>query len=206
MHKPYVSLEEAQNDLENGLFDSHWYINKKNTTVKGQTIFYKCKKGSRVKGEGCPKVVQLIINESTGTCTLMHSTDDHRHNESRTPHGISLIVQTKIIEFESYGLKPAQMLVQLRRFADVLPTKLQLSNFLKFHRSKSSTVTSNSTQICLQDFLDFYDKNKEIPDDDDKMFVSDCFVEAVMENESLVQIFRIFFTTKRLLTFTRHVS
>ena len=134
--------------------------------------------------EGCPKIVQLIINQ----------------------YGITAIVQAKIIEYETYGLKPAQMLVQLRRVADQLPTKLQLSNFLRFHRNKSSNLSSNGTQICLQDFLDFYEKNNIIPENPDRMFVADCFAEAVMEKSFLVQIFRIFFTTKRLLSFTQYVS
>ena len=33
-----------------------------------------------------------------------------------------------------------------------------------------------------------------------------CFVEAIIENGCLVQIFRIFFSTKRLLSFTKYVS
>ena len=205
-YKTYDSLEIAKQELNEGLFDSVWYLHKKNVTVKGQTLFFHCKKGSRNKGESCPKVVQLIVNESTSRCTMMQSVDEHFHKERKNPHGISAIVQTKIIEFESYGLKPAQMLVQLRRVADQLPTKLQLSNFLQFHRNKSSNVCSNGTQICLQDFIDFYEKNNKIPEDLDKMFVADCFVEAIIENGCLVQIFRIFFSTKRLLSFTKYVS
>ena len=116
-------------------------MHKKNTTTKGQTLFFHCKRGSRNKGGGCPKIVQLIINESTNRCTMMQSVDEHYHKERKNQHGITAIVQAKIIEYETYGLKPVQMLVQLRRVADQLPTKLQLSNFLRFHRNRYAYKT-----------------------------------------------------------------
>ena len=45
-YKVYENQKEAEAELELGLFGSNWYIHKKNTTVKGQTIFYNCKKGN----------------------------------------------------------------------------------------------------------------------------------------------------------------
>jgi len=121
LYKPYESVAEAQNDIKEGLFDSFWMISKKTYTVKGQTIFYQCKKGSRTKEGKCPKVLQLIVNESTGKCTLMHSLDEHRHNKKKYLHGLTPIVQAKVIEFEEFGMKPAQMIINLRKFADKLP-------------------------------------------------------------------------------------
>ena len=205
-YKNYSSIELAKAEIQEGLFESYWFVHKTITTVKGQTLYYHCKGGSRAKGHGCPKVVQLITIESNGSATITQSQDDHIHSEEKQQQGLTSTVQQKVIEFESYGLKPAQILIQLRKFADVMPTKLQLSNFLNVHRKKSNHLSQNGTQICLNDILNFYENNKVAPSDPDKMFVADCYVDAVMENDELVHIFRIFFTTTRLLSLTKFVS
>ena len=139
---------------------------------------------------------------------MLYSTDEHHHHENKekAPQGISPLVQRKIIEFESYGLKPAQIMIQLRKFADILPSKCQLSNFLNFHRNKVANIGSSGTQIKLNDFIDMYEKYKQIPEDLDQLFIPDCFVNSLMEGDELVSIFRIFFTTKRLLSFSKYVS
>ena len=39
-YKAYDSLEIAKQELNEGLFDSVWYLHKKNVTAKGQTLFF----------------------------------------------------------------------------------------------------------------------------------------------------------------------
>ena len=92
---------------------------------------------------------------------MLYSIDEHHHEIiEKAPHGITPLVQKKIIEFESYGLKPAQIMTQLRKFADILPNKCQLSNFLNFHRNKVSHNNSSGTQITLNHLIDMHEKHK----------------------------------------------
>ena len=81
---------------------------------------------------------------------MLYSIDEHHHEiKEKVPRSLA---QAKIIEYDSFVLKPAQMLIQLRRVADNLPTKTQLSNFLNFHRNKIESIGSSSTQIALNDY------------------------------------------------------
>ena len=105
-------------------------------------------------------------------------------------------MQAKIIEYDSFVLKPAQMLIQLRRVADNLPTKTQLSNFLNFHRNKIESIGSSSTQIALNDYKAMHENHKNVPDNVDELFIPDVYVNALIENGKLMTEFRIFFTTK----------
>ena len=66
----------------------------------------------------------------------MHSLDEHRHNKKNNLHGLTSIVQAKVIEFEDFGMKPAQMLVNLRKYADI-----QLSNSINYLTFLSSIET-----------------------------------------------------------------
>ena len=59
--------------------------------------------------------------------------------------------------------------------------------------------------MCLKDFEDFYAEHREVPSNPDQMFCCDCSTEVIKEKGNTVLIFRIFFTTPRLLTFTQHV-
>ena len=51
----------------------------------------------------------------------------------------------------------------------------------------------------LQGIVDFYEQHKAIPQDPD-LYASDCWNKVVNEKGELLRLFRIFFTTKRLLT------
>ncbi len=62
------------------------------------------------------------------------------------------------------------------------------------------------TRICLKDFKDLYEQFKSIPDYENEMFVSDCFTETKLVKGEIQHNFRIFFTTKKLLSFTLYVS
>ena len=48
-------------------------------------------------------------------------------------------------------------------------------------------------------------KTNRIPENPDSMFVSDCFWEATTVNSKMIRTFRIFFTTKRILSFAKYV-
>jgi len=51
-----------------------------------------------------------------------------------------------------------------------------------------------------------YNDHKALPESLDQMFVSNCFCEAATINGEMVRTFRIFFTTRCLLSFVTHVT
>ena len=206
LHSSYNNIQDAEQVLSGDLLDSQWYLHKTTSTAKGSTRWYKCKQGSRSKGEQCPKTVQVVCNTTTEKVTILYSSEEHHHNarEGEVKHGIDPLAQLKIAEYESLGLKPAQMLIQLRQVTTRIPTQLQLNNFLKDLRKKDDGELES--KICLNDFKYFYDKHKEIPENPDQMFAADLFIEVKLEQGEMTRIFRIFLTTKRLLSFTNYVS
>ena len=115
-------------------------------------------------------------------------------------------VKGHIREYEKLNIKPAAILIALREKIDDLPTKMQVNNYLKTLRNKKELDGRLGNLSCLEDFLELFAANKEIPEDPDQMFVADCWTEIKLLNSDIVKKFRIFFTTKRLLSFTKYVS
>ena len=145
------------------------------------------------------------MNQAIEGCTILYSDDEHVHVEGRVlTVGIDDKTKEKIAELEALNLKPAQILIQLRNFATKIPSLLQLNNLEKTKKEirKNKNGTTNMT---LQGIVDFYEKHKAIPDDPDQVYASDCWTKVVNEKGEIIRLFRIFLTTKRLLTFTEYV-
>ncbi len=86
-----------------------------------------------------------------------------------------------------------------------LPTIIQLNNFLKSIRNKKDIDGALGNRVTLNDFLNLHTENKNIPEDPDQMFVADCFCDVTNTNGIVERVFRIFFTTKRLIEFVKCV-
>jgi hypothetical protein len=71
-----------------------------------------------------------------------------------------------------------------------------LNNYLATSRQKRL----GKTKACLQDLINYAKANEIIPDDEHKDFVAGYQYELDDEVE-----FRIFLTTKKLLSFTQYV-
>jgi len=74
-------------------------------------------------------------------------------------------------------VKPATMLIALRENDIQLPTVIQLNNYLKRLGSKKDG-TGNHGTITLDNLIKFYEENREVTEDEDKMFVVDCYCQA----------------------------
>ena len=101
------------------------------------------------------------------------------------------------------------MLVHLSRIEGIeIPTMRQLTNFLAAIRNikDKADSTGTGTYLCLNDFEKLFLAHKELPDDLDTMFIVDVSTSVLKEEGQLVLVFRIFFSTRRLLEFTQHVS
>ena len=139
--------------------------------------------------------------------------EDHKHGTQARPtgnrFGIDERIKDIIREYDRMSHKPAHMLRMLREDLPPntsLPTERQLNNFLSTHRAKKELGGNLGNRICLNDFLEIYELNKNVPDDPDQMFVANCVTNVVIDNGSMNRVFRIFFTTTRLLDFTKHVT
>ena len=86
---------------------------------------------------------------------------------------------------------PEAMITHLTRLSIEPPPKTQISNFLKIIRKKRK-ITPNTT---LNHFKNGCEKHATIPSDEDEVFVGSFELNALSE-----QLFRVFLTTKRLLS------
>ena len=89
------------------------------------------------------------------------------------------------------------MLIQLRKAGLSQPTKRQLTNFLAYHRGK----TLGTAGVTLDQLQNWARERSEIPADDDEVFCGKFECVALPQ-----KTFRIFITTKRLLSFTTLTS
>ena len=164
-----------------------------------------------------------MVHSTNETGTIQLSDDQHVHWDNKI-HGISAHVKELIKGFDKIHLKVIVfVLIQIeiifigimffhpkaiiRNLRDVegiqIPTINQINHFLKYMREKMSDTKGSA--MCLKDFQDFYTAHKAVPSNPDQIFVPDVSTEVVKEKGKTVLIFRIFFTTTRLLTFTQHV-
>jgi hypothetical protein len=180
--------ERYQNNL--------WSIKQNVRNFKTNTIWYNCSHKQcpvRLKGE--------IL--ATGEVEISISRDEHQHPEddvqpkSKTIKSISQATKDKIIDLERLGTRPKRILIELREGGLDIPTTSQLANFLKSYRRKEDGPASST----LSDIKNWCEQRLAIPDDDDMPFVVDYEISAIPD-----QSFKIFITTKRLVTFTRYVS
>ena len=194
--------DSAHEIIAAGFGDGFNYIPyKKLKNRLGSIQWYRC-----IHSVECPKV-QLKRNTITNTYSIVRNEEDHYHSETLVPgtslrYGIDEGTKELIQEYERLSLKPATMLRSLRDKTNRIPTVQQLNNFLKSLRNKRDDIGVTGSRMCLNDFLYLQKEFGDIPENPDSMFVSDCFCEATTVNGEMIRTFRIFFTTKRLLSFT----
>ena len=94
---------------------------------------------------------------------------------------------------------PSLMLIKLREEGLEPPEKSQLTNYLKQIRSEKSITRGNS--INLTQLKQWADERRTIPESMDKVFVANFEYIALPTKK-----FKIFLTTKRLLSLTQKVK
>ena len=184
-----------------------WKLVRQLPSSSGSTSLYGC------VVRGCQILLQLKTNTISDISTIFISSGEHIHDQQNRPTGNlfgidNKINKTIIIEYERINLKPSVMLRRLRDDIPLtltIPSERQLNNFLKVYRTKKELGGNLGNWICLNDFLEIYESNKQIPINPDQMYVAGCITSVTNENNELERNFRIFFTTKRLLEFTKYV-
>ena len=190
----FKEISRAQEQLKNGLFDCKWRkLNECN-----DTLWYMC-------NGGCKKRCKLVMTrDETNRCTFFidseffNESGNHDDKQIEKPTiGLPEHVKLKIIEYDRLNIKPMAIIEHLRSDGIVSIKHEQLYNFLKIQRRKNL----GSTKFSLQDLVDWANQHSSIPTDENSTFVYK-FEHATQPNRE----FRIFLTTKRLISFTKYVS
>jgi hypothetical protein len=118
----------------------------------------------------------------------------HSDNEKeRIERGIPENLRTKLLSLYNAGVKPASLISSFRKEGIILE-KQQLNNFLKNEKKKKL----GSKAFCLKDLIDYAETKKSVPDDINEVFV----VDYEYKTEPRIE-FRIFLSTKKLISFTK---
>ncbi len=112
----------------------------------------------------CPKI-QLRHDTVRELFTIHRDFEENDHVDEqptsrKSRHGIDDKVNEFIHELQTSGVKPAAMLRRLREKTSIIPTTLQLNNYLKHLRTKSSDHGGLGSRICLNDFIDIYNDHQ----------------------------------------------
>jgi hypothetical protein len=180
------SVEAAKILLKTGFFDTKW---TQLNTIKN-VVWFKCKL--------CDKRLKIVCLENNICVAHIENTfftnGVHVDEEKeKTERGIPKHLRVKILELDSAGVKPASLISKLRKEGIILQMQ-QLNNFLKNERKKRL----GSKAFCLKDLIDYAELKLAVPDDMNEVFVSDFNYKT----EPRVG-FRIFLTTKKLISFTK---
>jgi len=190
----FRNLDDAVNTIKEGLIaDNLW--NKKDTklTYEGVKIWYSCSTSK------CNCSIQLVIDNETQKIVLSHSIDQHNHERTKTKiiRGIHPKIKDLITGFAMDGFKPLKIIHKLNDLKVDTPSRKQIENFLSTIRRKKFGQALPS----LNDLIAWCEKRKEIPEDEDKVFVGKTSFDPFP-----IKRFRIFLTTKRLIKHALLVS
>ena len=194
----FNSLKKAEDALSGTFLNNKWVHKNTTDSLEGEKKWYYCKIKS------CPVVCQLILNKDLLTrVSLLLSDNHHSHDDNQAvdsqpnEHRIAREFKVKIEELVSFGCKPGKIMIELRKAGLEVPKTTQLYNFIKYNRKDKL----GSTTISLNDLKEWAATRMDIPDDEDTMFVGSFHYEATP-----IKKFRIFLTTKRLISFAKKVG
>ena len=179
----------------------------------GMTEWFRCCENLK-----CPKI-QLRHN-SISSCYTIHvgidENDEHIHNHETkdSEYGIHSCIKPYIDRYMGYNIKTMEMINHLSKegkdsveqsFIDSkTPSYAQITNYIKRMREKQKEIASHI--VTLDDIEEFVNKYNRLPEDDDELFVPCFWKESKIVKGKIVINFRLFLTTKRLLSYCLYVS
>lgn len=181
--------------------DSKWTRGKTDVTGEATKTYFTC------CGQSCTKKIVVEyrsvandeeILEIRGS--ILISDEPHEHIEKiEKKNVISQATLDRITELCLLNHKPERILQQLKTDGLEQPNKVYLNNLLKKIRNDNFGVKMPT----YRELKTWCEQNSTIPDnDDDKVFVGNFSIDAGLDDKH----FRIFLTTKRLMSFTKFVS
>jgi hypothetical protein len=200
---PFTNLEEILKKIKDGEIDGNkWTRGNTTLTNSGTKIWFTC------RGNACNKTLVVEVNSVDiknddavnlqGTVLIREGEHEHKVTAQKK-HDISEATHNRIAELCFLGHKPERILQQLKSDGLDQPDKMFLNNLLKKFRKEKFGIKLPT----YRELNSWCQEHSVIPeDDDDKVFVGSYEIESNLQKK----YFRIFLTTKRLMSFTKYVS
>ncbi|CAF4947771.1 unnamed protein product [Pieris macdunnoughi] len=176
--RKFITVRSAEEFIKN---EKTWSIQKIHTTEEGVKRYYRCNKVKLRAEIQCSAAIYLLFDASCDDILLFRTETchDHENSDCQSTRGINEATKKEIEKLFELRLKPKSIMKNLSKINGlVLPTKLQLNNYLKIIQ------------------------NSEIPDDGHEVFV----LAYEISEDDLDQNFRFMLTTKYLIGLSRQCS
>ncbi|RMZ97753.1 hypothetical protein BpHYR1_006011, partial [Brachionus plicatilis] len=186
--KIYLHHKNYEKQLEqNSISSTNWNSNGSKILKNDRKLEYFC----RYKKNGC-KVAMYALTADENLFRVFISDNEHTCHQDNEETKIPEETQKHIKQLDSLGTKPEAILHQLTVLGIPPVKKSDLTNFLQKIRTEKKEVAMPT----LQDLKNWCDNRLELPESEDQVFVGKYEIQALP-----VQTFKIFLTTKRLLSF-----
>lgn len=191
LYKTYESLEVCMKELTTGQIEqTKWSKREKRDNEAGEKRFYKC--------SVCSKRLYILIHRTSLEVSVYIQDQDHEHDEN--DKGIPKKTKDKVLSLYYDENKKAKDIGRwLRKNINdgyIELTDTQINNLINRYKRLPTTEDPGKSIENLQRWAE---SKCQIPDDDDTMFVISKFI---LEPNNVN--FRIFMTTKRLISLTRY--
>lgn len=182
-------------EFENFLDKDKWKRSRRETLNKGIKTYYRCGATKR-RGRQCAAGAYTLHDFEPNNTQVrwyeknqLHDHENHENLRTTVPEA----VKTEILDLKAKGNTPKAILFKLQKRTDIeVPSKSQIENVIDVQKKKNVGLATTT----MNDLLEFYENNKNIPEDDDTAFVAN-FERS--ERGSKEKWFRFYMTTKRLL-------
>lgn len=138
--------------------------------------------------------MSLYLEGTQGAVFISQEEHTH-HDDKREKDSLPEEVLNKIQEFERLGLKPREFNPNLAKCGMAPVCSKWLKNYLASIR-RNNRVASKVKKISLNELKEWCLRHIEIPEKEDAVFVEKYEIFALP-----TQTFRLFLTTKRLMSF-----
>lgn len=193
----YERTFENQEALDQFLKEEKcWSLFKKDFLKKGIKTTWRCNKVKR-RGKKCKSGIYTLKAPGKDEVQLFRLRANHDCGEStnQSKGKVSEKVRDFILAQYKLGNPPATIVFQLREMKDIdQPSKEQVSHIINYYKEKTP-----NTVVSISDLENFVKANNTVPNDDDDPFVVN-FTCSPPRTPSEQKFFRIFFSTKRLLS------
>jgi len=198
LENTYYNKQAAMDFINN---EKTWSYHYNNMTQDGNKTYFRCNK-AKLRGNQCPAAIYLLYDIRNEYVILFRNEDSHEHENLQTSNRLSDELKAEIKTFYDLKIKPKTIFAKLRE-KGVQFKKAQISNYI----SQLKQSLYGHTKISLGELEQWCIDHSTLPDDEDKAFVPNFYINYADDDEDEDEKeFRIFVTTKRLLRIAKKSS
>lgn len=186
MEQTFHNISDAEKFIEN---ENNWAYAFVNKTQEGKKRYYRCSKVKK-RGVQCEAAIYLLFDSMVDEILLFRSDNVHTHTDLPAA-ATAITTPVKNCIKELYDMKMMPNVIKSNLIAKQLevPTDNKLNNYIKLlNQEKYGEAT-----VSLGELEAWIISMKEIPDDEDEVFVANYLIDYSTGN------FKFLITTKRLL-------